>query len=244
MPKTLSTSDPNLVKAVQRLGRSQKLWGVLLIALGFVTELAATSNHPVAGLPFIAVGLLAFRWAEPALLATVAVVMAFSIVPTINPRLTLLGPDPIAALADLRPLELGAVVVGKGLIVLTAANQFFLYRFLYGTARASAADPDLAIIPAMVPNRTDGLSRSARLIAIVAILSSVLGFIFSLVDPAAFPTHILAELGGSLGVVAFGFGLGCAFSPTNERSAALLGVQLGLLAYAVAVVTLATSVPV
>jgi len=238
MPKTLSPNDPNLVKSVQRLRRSQQLWGALLIALGILTELAATSDHPVAGLPFVAVGLLAFRWAEPALLAAVAVLAAFSIVPTINPSFTILGPDPVAAIANFSWLELGAVVVGKGLIVLTAANQFFLYRFLYGTERATADEPDLDIIPPMVPNRTDGLARSARLIALVGAGSAGLGLLLSFVDPAAFLPQILAEFGGSLAVVAIGFGLGCAFSPTNERRAALLGMQAGLLSYAVAVVTL------
>ncbi len=238
MPKTLSPNDPNLVKSVQRLRRSQQLWGGLLIALGILTELGATSDHPAAGLPFVAVGLLAFRWAEPALLAAVAVLVAFSIVPTINPSFTILGPDPVAAIADFSWLELGAVVVGKGLIVLTAANQFFLYRFLYGTERATSDEPDLDIIPPMVPNRTDGLARSARLMALVGVGSAVLGLVLSFVDPSAFLPQILAESGGSLAVVAVGFGLGCAFSPTNERRAALTGVQAGLLSYVVAVITL------
>jgi hypothetical protein len=238
MPKTLSANDPNLLKSVQRLRRSQQLWGGLLIALGILTELGATSEHPMAGLPFIAVGLLAFRWAEPALLAAVAVLVGFSIVPTINPGFTILGPDPVAAIANFSWLELGAVVVGKGLIVLTAANQFFLYRFLYGTERATTDEPGLDVIPPMVPNRTDGLARSARLFALLGAASAVVGLLFSLVDRAAYPPQILAELGGSLAVVAVGFGLGCAFSPTNERRAALTGVQAGLLAYAVAVITL------
>src|SRR5687767_6432930 len=98
MPKTLSKTDPALLAGVKRLQRVQQVWGVLLVGLGLFTEMAATSEHPVAGLPFIAVGLLAFRLAEPALLATVGTLMAFSIVPTINPRLTILGPDPVLIL--------------------------------------------------------------------------------------------------------------------------------------------------
>ena len=147
MPKTLSKTDPALLSGVRRLQRVQQVWGLLLIALGLLTELAATSAHPVAGLPFIAVGLFAFRWAEPALLATVATLMSFSIVPSINPRLSILGPDPLLQLADPSFLELLAVVVGKVIIVLTAANQFFLYRFLYGTSRATTDDRCLSRRP-------------------------------------------------------------------------------------------------
>ena len=162
MPKTLSKKDPNLVEAVNRLKRSQRIWGLLLIGLGAITEWAGVGNHPVAGLPLIAIGLFALVWAEPAVLAAVATSVAFSIVPTINPGLTILGPDPLRlALAGGSLIEVVALVVGKALIVLTSANQFLFYRFLYGTAGATSEDPEMAIVPAMVPNRTDGLARRA-----------------------------------------------------------------------------------
>src|SRR5260221_10002428 len=73
MPKTLSKKDPNLVEAVNRLTRVQRIWGLLLIGLGGLTEWAGASSHPMAGLPLIAVGLFALVWAEPAVLAAVAV---------------------------------------------------------------------------------------------------------------------------------------------------------------------------
>src|SRR6185503_2805083 len=201
MPRTLSVKDPNLIAAVARLKRTQQLWGALMIGLGIVTEFAATSTHPIAGLAFIAVGLLAFRWAEPALLATIATVIAFSIVPTLNPRLTILGPDPLRQIAELSIIELVALVVGKGLIVLTTANQFFVYRFLYGTARASSEDPNLALIPAMVPNRTNGLARAARWMGLISLVLALVGAGFLLVAPDAFQTQVLGEAGGTLAVV-------------------------------------------
>jgi hypothetical protein len=238
MPKTLSVKDPNLIAAVARLQRTQQLWGALMIGLGIVTEFAATSAHPIAGLAFIAVGLLAFRWAEPALLATIATVVAFSIVPTINPRLTVLGPDPLRQIADLSLIELVALVVGKGLIVLTTANQFFVYRFLYGTARASTEDPSLALIPAMVPNRTNGLARSARWMGLISVVLALVAAGFSAVSPEAFQSQVLAEAGGTLAVMAIGLGLGCAFSPTDERLPALASLVLGLAGYIVAAVVL------
>src|SRR5438876_11898052 len=95
MPKTLPKKDPNLVEAVNRLTRVQRIWGLLLVGLGALTEWVGASNHPMAGLPLIAVGLFALVWAEPAVLAAVAVAVAFSMAPTVNPRLSILGPDPL-----------------------------------------------------------------------------------------------------------------------------------------------------
>jgi hypothetical protein len=238
MPKTLSKNDPNLLAGVRRLQRAEQVWGALLIGLGLLTELAATSEHPVAGLPFIAIGLFALRWAEPALLATVAALMAFSIVPTINPRVTILGPDPVTKLAALSFIELAALVVGKALITLTAANQFFLYRFLYGTERASSDDPELAIIPPMVPNRTDGLARGARWFGLIGAALSAAGLLVLFAGSAAYQARILAEMGGSVATAAIGLGLGTAFAPTNERQAALAAVVLGLGAYVAAATVL------
>ncbi len=234
MPKTLSKTDPALLTGVRRLQRVQQVWGLLLIGLGLLTELAATSAHPLAGLPLIAVGLFAFRLAEPALLATVATLIAFSIVPTINPRITVLGPDPVQMLGDPSFLELLAVVVGKVLIVFTAASQFFLYRFLYGTSRASTEDPTHAIIPEMVPNRTNGLARWARWIGIAGVIFAAGAVLLRFVDPDPFIPRLWAEFSGSLGTLAVGFGLGAAFSPTDQRRAALFGVGTGALAYLVA----------
>jgi hypothetical protein len=238
MPKTLSKKDPHLVEAVNRLRRIEQIWGALLIGLGGLTEWAGRSQHPVAGLAIIIVGLFAIVWGEPAFLATVATVVAFSIIPTINPGITLLGPDPLQQLGSLSTIEIIAVVIGKALIVLTAASQFFFYRFLYGTERATSDDPELAIIPAMVPNRTDGLARAARWIAAIGVALAAASLLFTLAAPRAALAILLAEMAGSLGVVAIGLGLGCAFSPTDERNTALFSVALGLAVYVLATVGL------
>ena len=232
MPKTLSKKDPNLVAAVNRLRRGQRIWGLLLIGLGGLTEWAGASDHPVAGLALIAIGLFAFVWAEPAVLAAVAAGVAFSIVPSINPRITILGPDPLRAAIVGSTIELIALVVGKALIVLTASSQFLFYRFLYGTAQATTDEPNMSIIPEMVPNRTNGLARSARWIGLIGLGLGAADLVFLLAAPGVTPTIVgLAEMAGSLGVVAIGLGVGCAFSPTDERNAALTSVVLGLLAY-------------
>ncbi len=234
MPKTLSKKDPNLVEAVNRLKRVERIWGLLLIGLGGLTEWsgAAAGQHPVAGLALIAIGLFALVWTEPAVLAAVATVVAFSIVPTVNPGLTILGPDPLRQIASLSIVELVALVIGKVLIVLTSTSQFLFYRFLYGTARATLDEPDLDIIPAMVPNRTDGLARAARWMGLIGLALGAAGLLFLFTLPRDFLMPLLGEMAGSLGVVAIGLGVGCAFSPTDERPAALTSVALGLVAYA------------
>jgi hypothetical protein len=48
----------------------------------------------------------------------------------------------------------------------------------------------------------------------------------------------MAEMGGSVGIVAVGLGLGTAFAPTDERPAALAGGALGLTGYAAAALVL------
>ncbi len=238
MPKTLSKTDPSLVASVARLNRVQQVWGVLLIGLGIVTEFAGRGSHPVAGLPFIAVGALTLLWRDPALLGAIAALMAFSIVPTINPRITVLGPDPVAVFATLSFLEVAALVAGKALIVLTVSNQFLLYRFLYGTRTATSPDPELALIPEMVPNHTDVLARSARLIGYIGAGLGVVALALSFLDRAAYLPLILSEMAGSLAVIAVGVGFGTAFSPTNERRAALLALATGFIGYALCAATL------
>ena len=232
MPKTLSKRDPNLIEGVNRLKRVQRIWGLLLIGLGVLTEWVGAANHPVAGLPLIAVGAFGLVWAEPAVLAAVAVAVAFSMPPTVNPRLTILGPDPLRLALEGSVIELVAIVLGKALIVLTVASQFMFYRFLYGTVRATGDEPEMDIIPEMVPNRTNGLARSARWMGLIGVALSLAGLLFVFAVPAAILTPLMGEMGASLGVVAIGLGVGCAFSPTDERPAALTSVGLGLVAYA------------
>ena len=102
MPKTLSKKDPNLIEGVNRLKRVQRIWGLLLTGLGVLTEWVGAGNHPVAGLPLLAVGAFALVWTEPAVLAAVAVAVAFSMAPTVNPRLTI-QPIPDVAISEDTP---------------------------------------------------------------------------------------------------------------------------------------------
>jgi hypothetical protein len=237
MSKTLSKSDPHLQEAVKRLDRTQKTTGWILIGYGALTQIVAISAiplHPVAGLPFIAAGFFTLIWGDPALLALSAVLFAFAIVPSVNPALSLLGPDPIVQVTGLGGWELLIVVGVKAVLAFSAIQQFLLFRLLYGTERASSEDPDLAVIPPMVTNRTDRLARWARSTGLIAGATALLALGFLFVDPAALATRVAAELTGALAVMAAGLGLGAAFSPTDERPAALLGLGIGLASYLLA----------
>ena len=141
MPKTLSQTDPNLLKAVQRLTRSHYIWAALFVALGLLTQFMAAPLHPFAGLPFIIVGLVCLRWRDPALLATVAVLFALSVVPTFYNKITILGPDPLTQVISLGGLEIAALALGRLLLAYVAVTQFLFLRLLYGTARAMTDDP-------------------------------------------------------------------------------------------------------
>ena len=242
MPKTLPQDDPNLQKAVARLARGQRLWGWLFIGLGLFTELAAGAAHPVSGLPFIAVGVACLRWSDPALIAAVATLLALSIWPSLNPGASILGPEPLYRVFDLGLVERGALVFVKGILVYTALQQFVVLRFLYGTETATSDDPDLPLIPAMIPNNTDRLARWARTVAFGGTFFAILALLLTLFDPAAPFARTLAELGGSLGAVAVGLGLGAAFSPTDEREAALWAIGLGVVSY-IASAVLALQLP-
>jgi hypothetical protein len=203
-----------------------------------VVAISAERLHPVAGLPFIAIGLFCWLWGDPALLAATAVLFAVSIVPSVNPGLSLLGPDPVVALTGIAGWELVIVVGVKAVLAFMSIQQFFMFRLLYGTERMMSTEANLALIPPMVTNRTDAYARWARAAAIVAAVAAVTGLGATFVDPTAFATRVLAELGGALGAVAVGLGLGAAFSPTDERRAAVVGMGVGLASYIVAAIVL------
>lgn len=246
MPKTLSPTDPHLLEAVQRLSRAQKTTGLILIGYGLFVQVVGLLSDPprtVGGLPFIAIGFFGLIWGDPALLAAAAVLLAFSLIPGVNPAVGVLGPDPVVQLTGVTGLELLIALGVKAVLAFTALQQFLVFRFLYGTERASGFGADLAIIPPMVPNRTDRLARWSRSTGLAAAAGAALAIAFLLTDPAAIGTRVVPELAGALAVTALGLGLGAAFSPTDERPAALLGLGLGLLSYLAAAFVLLRLAP-
>lgn len=239
--KVLAKTDPHLLDAVGRHNRTQKTTGAILIAFGLLAQFVGISLptlHPVAGLPFIAIGAFCVWWGDPALLAAAAVLFALAILPTVNPALTLPGPDPLVALTGMDGWELVIVVGVKAVLAFSTIQQFFLFRLLYGTERMTSDAADLDLIPPLVKNRTDIYARWARSAGLAAAVLAVVGVGFLVVDPQALGTRILAELASALGAAALGLGLGAAFSPTDERPAAVVGMAAGVGGLLAAAVTL------
>lgn len=239
--KTLPKTDPHLQEAVGRHERAQKTTGWILMAFGILAQFVGISSpalHPVAGLPFMAIGLFMVVWGDPALLAAAAMLFALSIIPTVNPALTLPGPDPIVQLTGINGWELVIVVGVKAVLAYSAVQQFFQFRLLYGTERMTSTEENLALIPPLVTNRTDVYARWARAAGVIGGLSAAVALAAGLLQPGALAGRVLAELGSALGGVALGLGFGAAFSPTDERPAALVGMGAGLFGYGLAVITL------
>lgn len=244
MPKTLSPNDPNLLTAVQRLKRANWIWGGLLIGLGVLTQWTQSPQHPLTGLPLILLGLACLRFNEPALLATAGMLIALSIPAYFNPKLTLLGPDPLPRFVspaedefELR-LFLAAFTLGKLILAYMAFNQFVLMRFLYGTERAWVDDPKQSVIPPMVPNRLNGVLRWSLWLALGSVGALVVTLFLLMLDRLGITPRLGAELTGSLGASALALGVGVAFSPTDFRGVAMLAMGLGTVAYIFAAVIL------
>ncbi len=230
MAKTLSKSDPNLVSAVGRLYRTQKVWGGLFLAFALLAYTVSGSRHPFSGLGWLALGALCFRAPQPLVLMAVAVQMGFSLLLPL-PRLELLlGPDPLGSVLEAGTVETVGMLAVRAVLLLTAANQFFFYRLLYGTARASGLDPSMPPIPEMIPNASDRYAGWAHWLGLLSLFACLTGLALARTPVAAGAL----ELAVVTGVVALGLGLGAAFSPTGRRSTALLGAASGIAGFLLA----------
>lgn len=244
MPSILAPDHPHLQQAVHRLRRSHWIWGGVLIGLGLLTQIVLLRERPIGGLPFFILGFVCLFLRDPALLATVSVLIALSIPSYFHPNLHLLGPDPLPELALLgtgtEELSIFSVIfaLGKVMLAYMAFNQFLLMRFLYGTATAQIDDPKAADIPALVPNRIFGQTRWSLWLGLLTVGALVATLISSLIDRSGDAARLGAEITGNLGAVALGLGVGAAFSPNPHRTAAVLGAACGLLGYAVGFVLL------
>lgn len=243
--RTLSTKDTHLQAAVAQLKRATVTTGWILIGYGLLAQavgIVLVPVHPVAGLVYIAVGLLLLVWGDPALLAVAAGVFALSIVPTLNPDLALLGPDPVVRLIGAGALfEIFTLVVVKLFLAWSALNQFQMFRLLYGTENLTGADPNLPAIPPMVRNRADRIATLARSSGLIGLGLAGVALASVFVDPTAAAIASLAESGGSLGGAAVALGLAAAFTPTHKRVEALQGAIAGLLGYLLALAALLLS---
>jgi len=127
-------------------------------------------------------------------------------------------------------LEQLAAAIVRVLLMITAWNQFMLYRLLYGTAQFHGADPQAPVIPEVVPNRAPKLAAVGRWLAIAA-----LGLALAAI-PLADPRSRLLVLHAALvlATVALGLGLGASFSPLPRRAPALQAAAIAAVAYLLA----------
>ncbi len=217
----------NLATAVGRMQRSLWIWGGLFAAMGLLTLTQLRTTHPLAAVPWLLGAALLFVVRQPALLALVSVQWGLSLVVLIPGVGAAFGRDPLLAALTPAPIEAIGLSLVRVLLAVTAWNQFAFYRMLYGTAGASGLNPNLPPIPQVIPNQTDRLAWTSRLMAfggLVAAPAAVAARSSGLSDE-------VLTLGLILATYAIGLGLGAVFSPTRQRSQALAGVGLGAIGF-------------
>lgn len=111
--------------------------------------------------------------------------------------------------------------------MVSAWNQFLLYRLLYGTEAGYGLEAGKADIPEVVPNRTNRLAWAARLIGFADLAAALIAVPL---HASAIARHLLSGTVAA-SILAIGLGVGVAFSPTHKRRTALTGVALGILAF-------------
>lgn len=228
MSEPIPLDHPNLVEAKGRLRRIRWVWAILFGGYGLLSLVVLPPKDFMAALPWLTCALLLAFNQQPALLALAAVLWGVSITVFIPGVDSLLGADPLAVLLGSDTVELVALILARVLLGITAWNQFLFYRMLYGNARASGLDPSRPAIPEVIPNQTNRLAWASRLLGSFALVCTLVGVPLS----DANLRSILFQSGYGLAMLAIGFGLGAAFSPTDRRGAALMGVVLGFIAFA------------
>jgi hypothetical protein len=223
---TLDKAHPNLLKAVSRLRRVMLAWGALFALLALWSLAQTGLSHPALPLAWLAAALLLILSAQPALLALVAILWGFSLLPLLPAVEALLGPDPLIATFAGGTAERLAAAVLRVIFLLMAWNQFLFYRMLYGTESMHGVDANLPAIPQMVANRSDALAGWARLLGALALVLLWPGALLGASRASLWLLHV----GLSLGLMGVGLGTGAAFSPTSRRPSALTGAGLGLIA--------------
>lgn len=234
MPDTLPPETPNLRVAVGRLRRTLWVWAALFAALAglqwFALQRAPDPVALIDALGLLLVALVIALDAQPAYLALVAVVWGVSLVRLLPGVAAAFGPDVLVALVGDSLLEQLAAAIARLLLMITAWNQFMLFRLLYGTAQFHGTDPQAPIIPEVIRNRAPRLAAAGRWMAAAA-LALALGAI-PLVDPAA--RAILLHSALLLATVALGLGVGAAFSPLPRRAPAMQTIVMASAAYVLA----------
>jgi hypothetical protein len=230
MPEPSPPLASNLQLAAGRLRRTQWVWAALLGAAALLQWLSLRGGTSTAGALdvaalAVAAGLLALS-VQPAYLALVAVLWGSSLIRLVPGVAQAFGPDILVGVLGNSWLEIAAAALVRIVLMVTAWNQFMLYRLLYGTAEFTGGEQGAAPIPEVIPNRTDRLAGIALLVASFGLLGCLISI------PLGNPLWqvLAAHAALVLGTYAIGLGLGAAFSPTRRRAAALWATALGALA--------------
>lgn len=207
-----------------------RFWALLFAAMAAVAWITLGETHPLTALSWLGAALLFVVGSQPALLVLAAVLWGLSIASLIPGASVLLGPDPLSTLFDGSLAETIVLVFVRAVFAVMAMNQFLFYRLLYGTARMSGLKETLPDIPEVIPNRTSMLSRISAALAVLALAGVALGWS----GPGNAPTRYILHGSAIFASYAVGFGLGSAFSPTDQRGLALFGVFFGALGFLLA----------
>jgi hypothetical protein len=126
------------------------------------------------------------------------------------------------------------LIVVRVIFMASAWNQFLLYRLLYGTQTGHGLEAGKPDIPEVVPNHTNRLAWSARLVGFAALAADLLAIPLR---TSSIAPHLLSG-GVGAAILAIGLGAGVAFSPTDKRDSALVAVALGVIAFFLAALLL------
>jgi len=136
-PASPPIDHPNLLLAVGRLRRMQWIWAVLFAGLGGLALASTGIGQPFLPMTWITIAAILVAGPQPIYLSLAAVAWAFSLIFLVPGIPQTLGADPITLLLGGGPVEVIALAVVRLVLLITAWNQFLLYRLLYGTQQAA-----------------------------------------------------------------------------------------------------------
>ena len=174
MPEILPVDSPKLQLAVQRMKRTMWLWALLMAGMGVLTLGSTGGAYPLIAFSWFVIAVLLIVGDQPVILALAAVQWGLSLAAFAPGFQELLGPDPLVTLFEPSTLEIIVLVIVRVIFMASTWNQFLLYRLLYGTKEGYGLEEGKANIPEILPNRTNRLAWSARLIGFAALAANLI----------------------------------------------------------------------
>lgn len=208
-----------------------RIWAIFFAAMGLLLVGLLRQTYPTAPVIWFTGAALLIFSRQPVLLALVALQWGLSLTTLIPGVAQITGPDPLSYLFDSGTLETLVLVGVRLVMMVTAVNQFLFYRMLYGTESIRELHPDLRPIPEVIPNRTDQMAITGRLLGFLGVLLTLLSIPLG---SRGLDDDIL-NLAIASSTFAMSFGLGVAFSPTQRRGTAFAAVVLGGFAFMLAI---------